>query len=156
MLRGMNEETTSPAPAAVVDVTGSRIVAGLIDIVVIAVVFVVMAAIFGDSNAGSDDDGSSFSVSLTGPAFIIYILIVVGYYFGLEYKKGQTLGKMIMGLRVAAVEGELTAQKVIIRTLLRIVDSLPVLYLVGFIVMLTSGRKQRIGDMAAGTVVVKA
>jgi uncharacterized RDD family membrane protein YckC len=153
----MNEQNPAapPTPSAP-DVTGSRIVAALIDFALMAGVFVIMAVLFGDSDASSGDDGSSFNLSLNGAPFIIFIVIVLGYYFVLESQRGQTIGKMVMGLRVAAVDGELSAQKVLIRTLLRIIDSLPFLYLIGFIVMLTSGRKQRIGDMAAGTVVVKA
>ena len=81
---------------------------------------------------------------------------MVGYYFMLEMQNGQTVGKRIMHLRVVAVDGVLTPQKVLIRTLLRIVDGLPVFYLVGLLVMVTSARKQRVGDMAAGTLVVKA
>jgi uncharacterized RDD family membrane protein YckC len=42
-----------------------------------------------------------------------------------------------------------------VRTILRIVDAFPAFYLVGFVVMITSQKKQRIGDMAAGTVVVR-
>jgi uncharacterized RDD family membrane protein YckC len=152
----MNEEPVAAPPTSAPDVTGSRIVAALIDIVLIAVVFVIMAALLGDSSASSGEDGSSFSLQLSGLPLILYIIIVLGYFFVLESKKGQTVGKMVMSLRVEAVEGPLTPQKVLIRTLLRLVDSLPFLYLVGFIVMLTSGKKQRIGDMAAGTVVVKA
>jgi uncharacterized RDD family membrane protein YckC len=152
----MNEEPATSAPTTVEDVTGSRIVAALIDFVLLAIVFVIMAAIFGDSSSDSGDDGSGFSVSLSGLPFIIYLVIVLGYYYVLESQTGQTIGKMVMKLRVVAVEGELTAQKVVIRTVLRIVDSLPFLYLIGFIVMMTSARRQRIGDMAAGTLVVKA
>jgi uncharacterized RDD family membrane protein YckC len=44
---------------------------------------------------------------------------------------------------------------VAVRTILRIVDSLPAFYLLGFIVVVASKEKQRIGDMAAGTVVVR-
>jgi uncharacterized RDD family membrane protein YckC len=55
------------------------------------------------------------------------------------------------------VDGQpLTRQKVAIRTVLRLVDGLPFLYLVGFIAMVASKQKQRLGDMAAGTIVVKA
>jgi len=42
------------------------------------------------------------------------------------------------------------------RTLLRLVDSLPFLYLLGFIVMVATPRKQRIGDLVAGTTVTRA
>jgi uncharacterized RDD family membrane protein YckC len=50
----------------------------------------------------------------------------------------------------------LTLGKVAIRTVLRIVDGLPFLYLLGLIVVAVSKQNQRIGDMAAGTLVVKA
>ena len=150
----MNEEPSTP-PAAP-DVTGSRIVAALIDFVIVVVMYFIMAALFGDVGSSSDGDGSSFNVSLSGLPFIVYLVLVLGYYFVFESRKGQTVGKMVMGLKVVPIEGDLTPQKVLIRTVLRIIDSLPFLYLVGFVVMLTSARKQRIGDMAAGTVVVKA
>jgi uncharacterized RDD family membrane protein YckC len=143
-----------PAAVSAQDVTGTRIVATLIDFVLFFVLFIIMSVQLGDSSAR--DSGNGFSVSLNGAPFILYILLVLGYSFLLEWLRGQTLGKMLMGLRVVAVEGELTAQKVFIRTALRIVDALPFFYVLGFIVMVTSARKQRLGDMAAGTVVVKA
>jgi uncharacterized RDD family membrane protein YckC len=148
----MDEETA--ATSTVQDVTGTRIAAALIDFVLLGVLFIIMAILFGDSN--SRDNANGFSISLTGAPFILYILIVLGYYFVMESQTGKTVGKMIMGLRVVPVEGELTAQKVLIRTVLRIVDALPFFYVAGFIVMVTSARKQRIGDMAAGTMVIKA
>ena len=114
----------------------------------LGVLFIIMAILFGDSNSG--DNANGFSISLTGAPFILYILIVLGYYFVMESQTGKTVGKMMMGLRVVPIEGELTAQKVLIRTVLRIVDALPFFYVAGFIVMVTSARKQRIGDMAAG------
>ena len=82
--------------------------------------------------------------------------MVLAYYFVMEAATGKTLGKMLMGLRVQALDGAYTPMKSFIRNLLRIIDGLPVFYLLGLIVMVSSKRKQRIGDMAAGTVVVKA
>jgi uncharacterized RDD family membrane protein YckC len=115
-----------------------------------------MAALFGDSDANNGNDGSGFSVSLSGLPFIVFIIISFGYYFVLEaYNQGQTLGKKLMGIRVVAAEGVLDPGKVAIRTALRIVDGF-LLYLVAVIVIVVSQKKQRIGDMAAGTLVVKA
>jgi uncharacterized RDD family membrane protein YckC len=149
----MNEEpaaSTSSAPRG--NITGSRIVAAFIDIILLGVVFAVLAALFGDTNSG--DEG--FSVNLSGAPGIVYFLIVLAYYLGLETMYGQTLGKKVMGLRVVAIDGPLTLGKVAIRTVLRIVDGLPFLYLLGLIVVAVSKQNQRIGDMAAGTLVVKA
>lgn len=149
----MNEEqAASPAPAPRENVTGIRIVAAIIDIILLGVIFGVMTALFGDTK--SDDDG--FTFNLSGGPGIIYFLIVLGYFLGLETMSGQTLGKKVVGIKVVAIDGPLTLGKVAIRTVLRIVDGLPFLYLLGLIVVAVSKQNQRIGDMAAGTLVVKA
>jgi uncharacterized RDD family membrane protein YckC len=157
----MNEDTSNTtaqaAQAAVAeDVTGKRIVAAIIDIVVLAVVFFVFAALFGDSESSSGDEGASFNVNLSGGPAIIYFIVVLAYYIVLEAMTGKTVGKMLMGLRVVAIDGVYTPGKAVLRNVLRVVDGLPFLYLLGLIVMVSSKRKQRLGDMAAGTLVVRA
>jgi hypothetical protein len=79
------------------------------------------------------------------------------YYFALESGDGQTLGKKLMKLRVMRADGGRTGmQEIAVRTVLRVVDGIA-LYLVGLVVMLVTGkRRQRLGDIAAGTVVVDA
>jgi uncharacterized RDD family membrane protein YckC len=47
-------------------------------------------------------------------------------------------------------------RQAVVRNLLRVVDGLPFLYLVGIITIAASKRDQRVGDMAAGTIVVRA
>ena len=145
----MNES----APAAVApteNLLGSRIVAGVIDLVVIVAIGVVMTVLFGDTE--SEDGG--FEASLSGVPFLIYVLLSFAYYFVLENTRGQTLGKMVMGLKVVSTVGPLTPGKVAIRTLLRIVDGF-LFYLVAVIAIAVSSNHQRIGDMAAGTNVVR-
>ena len=106
----MNEQPI-PTPAPTQDVTGIRIVAGIIDVILLGIVFIILSALLGDSESSSDDGGSSFSVSLSGLPFILFILVSVGYYFVLEaYNQGQTLGKKLMGIRVVAIEGPLRSQ----------------------------------------------
>lgn len=81
----------------------------------------------------------------------------VAYRFGLEARDGQTIGKRRYGIRVVAVDGGPAGPRAIaIRSVLRMVDSLPVCYLVGLLSMIRTGpgRRQRIGDIAAGTIVV--
>ena len=69
---------------------------------------------------------------------------------------GQTLGKRVLGIRVMDERGlRLRPSQVIIRNLLRIVDMLPMFYAVGGAFCLFSRRSQRLGDLAAGTVVVR-
>jgi uncharacterized RDD family membrane protein YckC len=150
----VNEEPASAPPAAPANVTGPRIVAAFIDIISLFIVFVIMAALFGDAGSNESEDG--FNLNLEGGPALIYFIIVFGYYFLLETVGGQTLGKKLMGLKVVAVDGRLTPAKVIVRTLLRIIDALPAFYLLGVILVAVSSKNQRLGDMAAGTLVVRA
>ncbi|MEY4484031.1 MAG: hypothetical protein RL693_1483 [Verrucomicrobiota bacterium] len=70
--------------------------------------------------------------------------------------RGQTLGKKVLGLRVVDERGlKLRPSQVVIRNLLRFVDGLPLFYAVGGVVALFNSRSQRLGDLAAGTVVVR-
>ncbi len=70
--------------------------------------------------------------------------------------RGQTIGKKLFGLRVVDEQGlKLRVSQVVIRNLLRFVDALPAFYAVGGVVSLFSARAQRLGDLAAGTVVVR-
>lgn len=69
---------------------------------------------------------------------------------------GQTIGKWLLGLRVVDSTGlELQFHQVAIRNLVRAIDLFPMLGLVAAITMLCNRRLQRLGDLAAGTVVVR-
>ena len=82
-------------------------------------------------------------------------LISILYYIVMEATRGATLGKMALGLRVVKVDGSpISWQESLIRNVLRIVDGL-FFYLVGAILVWTSPLRQRLGDRAAGTVVVR-
>jgi len=85
-----------------------------------------------------------------------YFIVSIGYGISLEwYWHGQTLGKRLMRLRVTDVHGlQLQFSQVVIRNLLRFVDSLPALYLVGGAACLINRRAQRLGDFAANTIVI--
>ena len=85
-----------------------------------------------------------------------YFAVSIGYGIFLEwYWQGQTLGKRLMRLRVTDVHGlQLQFSQVVIRNMLRFVDSLPALYLVGGAACLINRRAQRLGDFAANTIVV--
>jgi len=145
--------TETPGPDKAV---GARIGAAMIDIAILAVVFVVMAIGLGDSSARSDDRGSSFNLQLTGWPFVLYLALLLGYYWLLEATRGQTLGKMIVGLRVVRVDGSrIGFGRAAVRTLLRVIDWLPAFYLVGLVTVAVSGRNQRLGDLAADTAVVR-
>jgi uncharacterized RDD family membrane protein YckC len=94
-------------------------------------------------------------------AYIIYtigyFLIGIGYAIVCEYFwKGQTLGKWLLGIRVLDQSGlELQFSQVALRNILRPIDTLPVWGLVGGIFILWTEHRQRLGDLAAGTVVIR-
>lgn len=88
---------------------------------------------------------------------VLYFVISVGYGIVLEWRwRGQTLGKRLFGLRVIDMQGlRLQFPQIALRNLLRPIDSLPLLYLVGGTAALWTRWGQRLGDLAANTVVAR-
>jgi len=88
-------------------------------------------------------------------AIALYFVISIAYGIVLEWRwRGQTLGKRLLGLRVVDAQGlRLQLPQIALRNLLRVLDMLPLLYLVGGIAALVSRKGQRLGDLAANTVV---
>ena len=93
--------------------------------------------------------------NLTGLPAIVSFLIGIGYYLVMEATTGATLGKMALGLRDVRVDGgAISWGESAIRNVLRIVDGL-FIYLVAVILIATSAKRQRLGDRAADTIVVR-
>jgi uncharacterized RDD family membrane protein YckC len=88
---------------------------------------------------------------------VAYFVISIGYGIAFEwYWRGQTLGKRVLKLRVMDEQAlRLEFGQVVVRNLLRFVDSLPLLYLAGGIACVLSRKFQRLGDVAANTIVVR-
>lgn len=88
--------------------------------------------------------------------FIGFFVLSQGYRMTTEWLwRGQTIGKRVLRLRVVDATGlRLTFAQVALRNLLRFVDVLPGAYLVGGIAALLSQKGQRLGDLAAGTLVI--
>jgi uncharacterized RDD family membrane protein YckC len=123
-----------------------RVLAAIVDLLIVtAGALVVLYA--GDAVTG-DRQGALTAVIL---GWALY------YYFALESGAGQTVGKKLMKLRVVCADGRPAGMREIaVRTILRVIDGIGV-YIVGLVVMLVTGeRRQRIGDLAAGTIVVDA
>ncbi len=94
---------------------------------------------------------------MTALGFIGYFVITISYAILLEwFWRGQTIGKRMLRLRVVDAEGlRLQFNQVVTRNLLRFVDSLPLFYFVGGVVCWFSPKLQRLGDLAANTVVAR-
>jgi len=130
---------------------GTRAVAQLVDLVIVggilmAVYFVALAA-----------ELASADTIATLIAVIGSFVVVFGYFWVSESLwSGQTIGKKVFRLRAVGDRGEpLTFMQAGIRNIVRIVDFLPYAYGIGLVVLFANGRGKRLGDLAAGTVVVK-
>jgi uncharacterized RDD family membrane protein YckC len=90
-------------------------------------------------------------------ALLLAFLIQFGYFIVFEQlMNGQTPGKRLVGLRVVREDGRpLSFVDVLVRNMVRIVDFFPAFYSIGLIVMLCNTRAKRLGDFAAGTLVVR-
>jgi uncharacterized RDD family membrane protein YckC len=133
----------SAAPVSGSKLDNRRVMAAIVDLLIVTAGAVVVL-VAGDSLSG-DRQGALAAVIL---GWALY------YFFALESGEGQTVGKKLMKLRVVRADGRPAGMREIgVRTILRVVDN----YLVGLIVMLATGeRRQRIGDLAAGTIVADA
>jgi uncharacterized RDD family membrane protein YckC len=137
------------------EVVGRRIGALILDSVLFGVVFVVVGLATGGGSNGHGHVG----VRLSGGAFLLYLLVWFAYFTICEGVTGQTLGKRLLGIRVVSEAGaDAGLGQAAVRNLLRLVDVLPVLYIVGLVSIFATGqgRRQRVGDLAARTRVVTA
>jgi uncharacterized RDD family membrane protein YckC len=129
----------------------SRAVAAAVDLAIaIAFILAVTASSLNGRSLADWWRGSAAAVLVLGSlvAFPLAFEVLTG---------GTTPGKSMVGLRVVAADGGLlTGRALVVRNLLRVVDGLPFPYGVGLGAALVTGRSQRLGDIAAGTVVIHA
>jgi len=134
---------------------GSRFLAALIDTVIqtimVFLLFLALALLAAHFPAVGERGTVMFVIIAAGNFFIW-----IGYFVLFEMLwNGQSPGKRPAGLRVIRDDGTpITLTESLLRNLLRVVDFLPAYYLVGILSILLSKRSKRIGDFAAGTVVV--
>ena len=140
-LEGVSPEglPTSLALASV----GSRSIAGTIDLALQVVLILFIAAGLGEGNI------AAAAKAVLG--FIVLFFLPIAYDM---LDQGRGPGKRIIGLRVVTLNGgPISFRASAIRNLLRFVDFLPSGYLVGMTAVFTTNTAQRLGDIAAGTVV---
>src|SRR6266567_6126428 len=171
---GMPPSTGPPgAPARRQKLLWLRAAAALVDIALLCGLFIVVGLATGGTPAPAPAGTSTFAVgevaagiwwlrlgevTVAGRWLALYLAMLLLYFFILETRTGQTAGKRLLGLRVTGADASRpSAAAIAARTLLRLVDWLPLLYLTGFITILATGaRRQRLGDLAAGTTVTIA
>lgn len=131
------------------DVVGSRIGAQVVDTVLMVALLYLGYAV-ADAAAPADYRGTAAVGLLLGAvAALLYGFLLEGYW------DGYTVGKRAFGIRVVTETGGRCGYRAaFVRNLLELVDGI-LYYLVGFVAMALSDRRQRVGDRVAGTVVVR-
>jgi uncharacterized RDD family membrane protein YckC len=133
----------------------------LLDLIVFSILAAVVNGVYGVTQvtSGSLPNGQvgAFSYStVTSVGWAWLCLLWIAYYLVPEALFGASLGKMFTGLCVVRVDGRpLGIESIVTRNVLRFVDVLPGLYLIGGILVLLTGSSQRLGDVFARTTVVK-
>lgn len=138
---------------------GSRFLAAFIDTLLIMLLLTIVnmtmlfltRSLFGDSAAQN-----LVSIWIAALFGLISFFFFWGYYILFEMMwNGQSPGKRWLGLRVLKTDGTpITLVESIIRNLVRLVDFLPAYYGLGVVTMFVNDRARRLGDLAAGTLVV--
>ena len=138
---------------------GSRFAAGFIDVFLLLILGCV--ALFGVLVLGSVaiPSGEAEQMALGYAAAGVVFVIVTAYYSFFELAwAGQTPGKRLLRLRVIAKDGgPASATAILVRNVLRFIDAFPFAapYGLGGVVMFVAPSARRIGDFAAGTIVVR-
>ncbi|MEA3077215.1 MAG: hypothetical protein QOF60_2123 [Actinomycetota bacterium] len=131
----------------------SRLLAASIDLVVQMVL--VIAAVTGGLGLESLGVGAGALGAVT--LYLAFFLILLGYPALLETLwRGRTLGKAALGLRVVTVEGApIRFRHAAIRSMFALVEKFSLSGLIGIIAILVTRRNQRLGDLVAGTIVLR-
>jgi len=140
---------------------GSRIIAGIVDYVIIGIIAAVLSIFLLAPMmvAAPWSMMSGFSWGWFGGMFgvvaVMWLLWLI-YFTYFEGTSGQTIGKKLVNIRVMKVNGSrCDFGSALVRNILRIIDHLPFLYILGIILIAATEKRQRLGDMLASTIVVK-
>lgn len=133
---------------------GSRAGAQIIDWLLLVVFYALMFGATAGVLALADINVEK-GQTLIALVLIIVFIVQYGYFWLMEFFEGRTIGKRVVGLRVIQENGQpLTFLSAALRNLFRVLDMLPLMYLVGMLASFFHSHDKRLGDMVAGTVVV--
>jgi len=135
-----------------------RIAAFLIDALVLAVIAIPFLEFTRDTTVQNGNELQTFRVGMDGVRPLIWSAAGFIYFVGMESILAATLGKLVLGIRVTRQDGcPCSFASVLVRNLMRIADAFPYVipYLVGFVVLAATDGQRRLGDMVAGTTVVR-
>jgi uncharacterized RDD family membrane protein YckC len=148
----MAQGVSGPPVAMEVHVTGRRILATIVDLIIFSIFFWLLSLAFGSTSV----EGGSVAFSLGALGSLIYLVGVFAYYLFMEGYLGQTVGKMLLGIKVIREDtgGVPGLGAAAWRTVLRVIDGI-LFYAVAFVSVLATQKNRRLGDMAAHTLVVR-
>ena len=137
---------------------GSRLLAAIIDSAIVTAIMMTAGLL-----AGTLSSVGLLPSSRYGGAWLLAIIIGLVFALGNGYfilfeglRGGQTPGKRWVGIRVVRETGHpITLGAAVLRNLLRVADFLPPPYLLGLALIAFHPRAKRLGDLVAGTVVVR-
>lgn len=140
---------------------GIRGVAMTIDTAVWFLLFIVAVSAVGIATGQMETTASGADTDLEGtPAMIGLVLwlgLAIGYHTLLEWRFGKTIGKHLVSIRVEGDDGSSPSfGAALVRNVLRIVDWLPLFYVVGIVLLISSDRRKRLGDRVGKTVVTRS
>ena len=133
-----------------------RFAALVVDFVILCLVFFPVTRIVkGVWIMSATDHLWGYGWIVTDPLCLIFLVVIVVYFVLLEGLFGGTIGKKLLHLRVVGVDGNTPGLgRALVRNLLRVVDALPALNILGVVLILKSPERARFGDRIAGTRVV--
>lgn len=129
---------------------GSRFFAAALDYTILSVLLLPLAVGTSETLAAAE------SLLATVLFVMVSYVCIAAYHLLFEWLwNGQTPGKRWLGLRIVQADGQpVTGRAIVIRNLVRLGDYLPVFYGVGIVALLLTPRTQRLGDLAARTIVI--
>lgn len=137
---------------------GSRVAAAAIDLLLQSLLLLVLAILLIVVAAWQPGETAKDYASGWGLAFVILGVFLTLWAYPILFElfmDGRTPGKLRMRIRVISANGTaLTPTAVFVRNLLRVADFFPAFYFLGGCVLVASRRGQRLGDLAAGTIVI--
>jgi len=150
-----NKVSIAGAYAGLID----RFVAQFLDWLILAVIIAIVSVPLG---LALWPLANPFGYPFQGPAYTAFtsvmgLLMPLLYFSYFESSSGQTIGKLAMSIKVVdqTTGARIDFARALIRNVLRVVDFLPVFYIIGGLLVATTERKQRLGDMGASSVVVR-
>jgi len=150
---------------------GSRMLAAIVDALIMSILLIVATVAPFLLIASAREAAETMAENVTSQnhifrnvnalglavVFLSYFAVQWGYYIVAELlTDGRSPGKRALGLRVVRVDGfPIGFAETVVRNLVRIVDIVPGVYGIGLLSMMTGRKTQRLGDVAAGTIVIK-